>query len=498
MAASAPTSVKIKVKWNKEIFDVDVDMTAPLGVLKAQLYSLTKVPADRMKIMGLKTAHLTDDLELDKVGLTPGKTLMLIGTAEQVDLSKPADAPTHFREDQQGGHLEDEAMSNGLKNIANTCYLNSVVQVLRASPEYKDFLEKNTGGTVTAKELASLYKELDGTTDAVLPKRFWSSFILENQTFAQLDERGYPMQHDSQEALEKLLLAANVARADKDRVTAIESGKGTAFQGILEIRQVPIDGQMDKLTSTDANVEPFFMLPCNCAQDVTTIEMGIEDALTSTRMDAENAPLFKEISKIAALPEYLFVHIKRFTWRQDVKGKAKVLKPINFPMVLDASSLCTDRLKSQLRPVQAQYRQAADRRRAKLKQAKMRERQAAVAKLAADDSSKKETDGKDSDGAEEGEEQAWEDLPPPEGGDPISGYYELCGVVSHKGRSADHGHYVAWVRKGDAWLLFDDEHVARMPEEDVVRLKGSGEAHIAYVLMYRSRNPDTQRGILPL
>ncbi len=33
-----------------------------------------------------------------------------------------------------------------------------------------------------------------------------------------------------------------------------------------------------------------------------------------------------------------------------------------------------------------------------------------------------------------------------------SGYYELQAVLTHKGRSSNSGHYVAWVKhKGDTW-----------------------------------------------
>jgi ubiquitin carboxyl-terminal hydrolase 14 len=75
----------------------------------------------------------------------------------------------------------------------------------------------------------------------------------------------------------------------------------------------------------------------------------------------------------------------------------------------------------------------------------------------------------------------------------VSGLYELCAVISHKGRDAEHGHYVAWVKKGEHWLVMDDEHVGVVAEEDVRRLKGVGEAHIAYMLLYRSYDPDTLR-----
>ena len=47
--------VKVNVKWGKEKFpDVEIDVTAPVELLKAQLFALTSVPVDRQKIMGVK------------------------------------------------------------------------------------------------------------------------------------------------------------------------------------------------------------------------------------------------------------------------------------------------------------------------------------------------------------------------------------------------------------------------------------------------------------
>ena len=50
--------VKVTVKWNKESYDVDVDLSLPAEVFKMQLYSLTGVPAERQKVMGVKNAPL--------------------------------------------------------------------------------------------------------------------------------------------------------------------------------------------------------------------------------------------------------------------------------------------------------------------------------------------------------------------------------------------------------------------------------------------------------
>merc|ERR1711959_793447 len=61
-----------------------------------------------------------------------------------------------------------------------------------------------------------------------------------------------------------------------------------------------------------------------------------------------------------------------------------------------------------------------------------------------------------------------------------TGRYELVSIVSHKGRSADGGHYVGWARtqkadgkdlKDDRWVQFDDEAVTGHYWKDLV---GSG------------------------
>ncbi|KAK7038023.1 ubiquitin carboxyl-terminal hydrolase [Favolaschia claudopus] len=49
--------------------------------------------------------------------------------------------------------------------------------------------------------------------------------------------------------------------------------------------------------------------------------------------------------------------------------------------------------------------------------------------------------------------------------------YKLKAFVSHKGPSVHSGHYVAHIRTGDAWVLFNDEKVVKADEESVKELK---------------------------
>ena len=40
-----------------------------------------------------------------------------------------------------------------------------------------------------------------------------------------------------------------------------------------------------------------------------------------------------------------------------------------------------------------------------------------------------------------------------------SGWYSLKGVLTHKGRSIDAGHYIGWTKHGNNWCKFDDDKV---------------------------------------
>jgi ubiquitin carboxyl-terminal hydrolase 14 len=73
------------------------------------------------------------------------------------------------------------------------------------------------------------------------------------------------------------------------------------------------------------------------------------------------------------------------------------------------------------------------------------------------------------------------------------GVMELMALVTHKGRSADSGHYKAYVRCGDAavgglWRCFDDAKVTETTTEEVLRLFGNGDSDMAYLCFYRQRD----------
>ncbi len=69
-------------------------------------------------------------------------------------------------------------------------------------------------------------------------------------------------------------------------------------------------------------------------------------------------------------------------------------------------------------------------------------------------------------------------------------------MVTHKGRTADSGHYVAWVKQPSdgSWVCFDDDKLSVRTEEEVLQLSGGGDWHMAYLLVYRAIMADVPAG----
>ena len=48
------------------------------------------------------------------------------------------------------------------------------------------------------------------------------------------------------------------------------------------------------------------------------------------------------------MPKYLLLHFVRFQWRQDTGKKAKILRAVKFPLLLDMRDFCTDEYKARI------------------------------------------------------------------------------------------------------------------------------------------------------
>jgi len=214
--------------------------------------------------------------------------------------------------------------------------------------------------------------------------------------------------------------------------------------------------------------------------------------------------------RIARLPPILTVQFGRFYWKatpdseEHAGVKCKVMKPVVFNGILDVYEFCTDKVKKELKKSRDKaLREEEDRINKKLK-----------GEL---DSDKDKMITDESKATEDDEEAAAlkaalamsmqeDDAPAPVGpGLPpnFQGQYELFAVVTHKGRDADGGHYMAWVKASNSsgkvekiadseednedWFVFDDDEVSPCKTEDVLKLKGGGDWHMSYLNFYRAK-----------
>lgn len=505
--------VNVKVKWGKQMYTVDVNTAEPPLVFKSQLFALTGVPPDRQKVSGFKGGMLKDDADWNALGVREGQTIMMIGTA---DVIKAPEKATIFMEDLPEDALQELAHAGyppGIENLGNTCYMNATLQCFRAVPELRAALKSYTGHSTTADNAASvtaalrdLYNQMELSNKAAHPLLFLMILRRAFPQFAQQGQGGTFMQQDAEECWSQLLttlsrkvpqvpgIEAPPATADPSASSSSSSSSGAIgdnksaiadlFMGTMESSLKCLEAEETPSTKTDT----FVKLTCHISPTTTFLLPGLKEALEEP-LTKKNESLGREAkyvrsSRISRLPYYLTVQFMRFEWRADSKMKAKIVKPIEFPFILDVYDLCTPDLQKSFLPKRKAIEEAEEK---KLQSERERMKRKAA-----------EQDGTPAEPAQQDKAPAPAEAPKPANPDrPLSlvndsGKYELIAVLTHKGRSADSGHYIAWVKQeDDKWLKFDDEKVSMVNNDEIQKLNGKGGAdwNIAYLCLYRTYNP---------
>ncbi|CAH0485531.1 unnamed protein product [Peronospora farinosa] len=494
---------KVSVKWGKQVFqDVIVNKEASVAVLKAQLYDLTSVPVDRQKLMSKAwKGMLKDDVNLSTLEkFIDGTSVMLMGSAEVVQ--KPTE-PVLFLEDMT---TKDIAMTGtvypaGLVNLGNTCYMNATLQCLRPVKELRDALTSQSGQTSVdltshfSTALRDMYGQLDGSVESITPAMFVSVLRRAYPQFAQQSPRsgGY-MQQDSEEFLSTLF--STLQQTLTQPTSGLKSLGPTsnvvdALFG-LEMNE-KIECTESEMEEVVVKKEKALKLVCNITIETNHLSEGIKIGLEGTiekysDVLGRNA-VWKKTLRINRLPKYLCVQFMRFYWKatpesRDHTGvKCKMLRPISFPMTLDVYDFCSDDLKATMKI-------SRDRNAEKiLNEFKEKEGEAEEKKEADEDNVMDGLSQEDKAALETacalslGAKSPGIDLPVD-----FQGNYELYAILTHKGRSADSGHYMAWVRhEGDDWYCYDDDDVSPCKTEDIMKLKGGGDWHMAYLAFYRAK-----------
>uniref|UniRef100_A0ACD5VGQ7 Uncharacterized protein n=1 Tax=Avena sativa TaxID=4498 RepID=A0ACD5VGQ7_AVESA len=170
---------------------------------------------------------------------------------------------------------------------------------------------------------------------------------------------------------------------------------------------------------------------------------------------------------------YLTVQFVRFFWKRESNQKAKILRKVDYPLELDVYDFCSDELKQKLQAPRQVMRNAEN--------AKF------GLKVQGKTNSSKDNEGSSSSAGESSSmdiDKADSSVPKKQ----ITGVYDLIAVLTHKGRSADSGHYVGWVKQDDGkWIEFDDDNPSIRKEEEILKLSGGGDWHMAYICLYKAR-----------
>lgn len=537
-------------------YPVEVDASSTGEVFKYQIFSLTGVEPERQKVV-VKGSQLKDDTDMGSLGLKAGQTIMMLGTpGEGGGLARPTEK-VKFVEDMTEAEQAQQvgATPAGLQNLGNTCYLNSTLQALRSIPELQDALGKyefkDTTGMGSSphldmtNQLRDLYKMMGETQSGFPPLAFLNALRLAFPQFAEQSKSGHGYaQQDAEEAWSQIVaqlrqkLQLKGGEDSSQSVSFVDRYLSGEFTSTLECdEEAAREGGEEPVTSR----EPFLKLNCHIDGATNHLRDGILNGLNekiekkSSVLDRD--AIYTKKSKISRLPKHLTVHFVRFFWRRDVQKKAKIMRKVTFPQELDVVEFCTDELRKALVPVRDKVREIrkdeedidrARKRRKKNHEDEVSEPTGPLEKRTAKKEEKKEEEKKSATTSADGDTELAEtyktdaefeaekdaallaakkelhglinpELLKDEGANQ-SGLYELRGVVTHQGSSADSGHYTAYVKKtapvdpktgkkGEEdgnWWWFNDDKVSEVPSDKIATLAGGGESHSALILLYRA------------
>ncbi|XP_007548814.1 ubiquitin carboxyl-terminal hydrolase 14-like [Poecilia latipinna] len=327
--------------------------------------------------------------------------------------------------------------------------------------------------------LRDLYETMDKTSSSLPPIILLQFLHMAFPQFAEKGDQGQYLQQDANECWLQMMRVLQQKLEPLEPVTPMETesaggaASASAKKNFID-QYFGVEFETSMKCTESEEEEPIkgkesqLQLSCFINQEVkylaTGLRLRLQEEITKMSPTLDRNALYIKSSKLSRLPAYLTVQMVRFFYKEKESVNAKVLKDVKFPLMLDVYELLTPELQEKMLPIRSKFKEMEDK--------KLEKQQQKVLKKP--DASK---------------EVKYEPFSFPDDlGSNNSGYYDLQAVLTHQGRSSSSGHYVGWVkRKEDEWVKFDDDKVSVVSPEDILRLSGGGDWHIAYVLLYGPR-----------
>lgn len=505
----------IKLKWGKEEFDVEIEGGSTVEVFKTQVWTLTTVPVDRQKYLGFPGGMLkdTDDLDAKVAKLKPGAKITLLGTAEGKELAQPAEKVV-FDEDltdeQRAKILKSkkiEILPPGIKNLGNTCYMNACLQTLSKIKELTDSVGNYVIPGADDRDidavLTNQYRQVTGqlreSIDEISPFQFVMALQTKFPRFAEKGPGGAPMQQDADECLRGILqvLSCTLKTDGGNRIDEL-----FGFKQRCTLKCLECDEEAPSTTEDSQRV-----LICHLGSQTEPISHIYQGVQLSMKEHIEkNSPTlgrnaqYEKSAALSSLPPYLIVQFARFgykganDWAGTAASKVKLTKNVKFQSSFDVYDMCTDDLKKSVSSARLKAKEQEDAKMEAEKKKMMDEVKAAEAGASSSSAPSGDVEMK---AADEDVEMAPASAVGVEYVD--TGYFELVGIISHKGRTGDGGHYVGWTfnKKGNAkektddqWICYDDETVSchnfkNIMGVDIDLQGGRADTQISYINIYK-------------